>query len=74
MKKIKIINQIQNDKNIIINHFSIHKRLLTKRIQNFLKILIIFYSLIFFCRNYFFLHSKKEIIIDNKLDITKENI
>ena len=73
MKKIKIINQIQNDKNIIINHFSIHKRILTKRIQNFLKILIIFYSLIFFCRNYFILHSKKEIIIDNKLDVTKEN-
>ena len=68
--KIKLDNKDNNginktsDKNIIL--------LLKKSFENFIRIIIIISSLVFFCRNYFLLKSKTEIIIDNKIGIIKE--
>ena len=67
IKKVVIINT-----NIKIKN-SNNTNLLTKSLEDFLKIVIIISSLIFFCRNYFILFSKKAINIDNKLNMTKED-
>ena len=72
MRKKNIVNKIVNkNKDIIINETN--RNLLLLKIQNFLKIIIIISSSLFFCRNYLILYSKNEIILDNKLNITKEN-
>ena len=69
--KIKLDNKDNNginktsDKNIIL--------LLKKSFENFIRIIIIISSLIFFCRNYFLLKSKTEIVINNKIGLIKED-
>ena len=69
MIRIKIKN-----KNLISSFSTFNKNLLiSKQTENFIKLIIIFFSTLFFCRNYFILKSKTEIIIDNKLNFTKED-
>ena len=69
--KIKLDNKDNNninktsDKNKIL--------LLKKSFENFIRIIIIISSLIFFCRNYFLLKSKTEIVINNKIGLIKED-
>ena len=71
-KEQKIINNIV-DKNITsITTNNRNLILLTKKIRNCLKIMIILFSLLFFCRNYYILYLKSEIVIDNKLPLIKQ--
>ena len=73
-KKKMIIRTKIKSKNLISSFASVNKNLLiSKQTENFIKLFIIFFSTLFFCRNYFILKSKTEIIIDNKLNITKED-
>ena len=72
MKKIIKKVEIKNVNNININEAN-KNLLLTKQFENLLKIIIIISSLIFFYRNYLILSSKREITIDNKLKIEKED-
>ena len=72
-KKMMIRIKIKN-KNLISSFTNVNKNILiSKQSENFIKLFIIFFSTLFFCRNYFILKSKTEIIIDNKLNFTKED-
>ena len=65
IKNANIINIDVNNKNLLL--------MLSKQLEYFVKIIIIISSLVFFYRNYLILSSKREIIIDNKLKLEKED-
>ena len=65
---------MKNNKNIIYLSSNKNKiEPLKNPCENCLRIIIIISSVLFFCRNYLFLFSKTEIILDNKLNLSKED-